>query len=50
MRVYPPQPHIGAIGSQQNMTKGLYSFVVPQKFGNLLYLATKYMWRYVELV
>ena len=43
MRVCPHQPHIGAIGSQLNMPKGLYIFGGFQKLGKLMYLVTKYM-------
>ena len=44
------QPHNEAIGSQLNMPKGLSIFGVIQKFSNLMYLATNYMEKYVELV
>ena len=50
MRVCPHQPHIGAVGSQLNMPEGFYIFGVFQKLSNLMHLATKYMWKYVELV
>ena len=50
MGVRPLPPHIGAIGSYLNMPNGLYIFGVFQKLGSLMYLATKYMWKYVELV
>ena len=48
MRVCLHQPHIGAMGSQLNMLKGLYVFGVFQKLGNVMYVPTKYMEKYVE--
>ena len=50
MRVCPYHPDIEANGSQLNMPKGLYIFGIFQNFGILMYLAAKYMWKYVELV
>ena len=50
MRVGPHQPHNEAIGSQLNMPKGLYIFGVCHAFGNLMYLLTQCMEKYVELV
>ena len=50
MRVCPYQPHIEAIGSQLNMPQGLCIVRIFENLGILMYLAPKYMSKYVESV
>ena len=46
----PPSTSYWGCWIQTYLPKGLYTFGAFGKFGNLMYLATRYMWKLVKLV